>query len=120
MSKLGKFAAACAAVLVGVAAFGATCTYTDGNWDTTPSGESDDIVIVSGDLTWGAALPHKVASWTHKANGNAETYRLNVKVGGDMTLAEEAVVDSYNKGFAATKGIGAPSQASDGKTRRRR
>ena len=145
MSKFKVCAAVLASALVGVNAFGTECTYTDGAWDTAPSGESDDIVIVSGDLTWGAALPHKVASWrqeagtvtfettygaafplfevtgdvalnggtwTHKANSNAETYRLNVRVGGDMTVAEEAVVDSYNKGFAATKGIGAPSQAS--------
>lgn len=144
MSKFKVCAAVLASALVGVNAFGAECTYTDGAWDTAPSGESDDIVIVSGDLTWGTALPHKVASWrqeagtvtfettygaafplfevtgdvalnggswTHKANSDAETYRLNVKVCGDMTVAEEAVVDAYMKGFAATKGIGAPSQS---------
>lgn len=47
--------------------WGATCTFTDGAWDTTPSSAEDEIVIDSGDLTWGATLPPKVASWTQTA-----------------------------------------------------
>lgn len=126
--------AACAAA-VAFNAFGATCTYTDGAWDTPPSGEADDIVIVSGDLTWGAALPHKVASWTqgedytgtvmfettygdafplfevtgdvvlnggtwkHKANsGSSFTWRLNVKIGGGLTIGENAVINANGCG----------------------
>ena len=44
--------------------WGATCKFTDGAWDTPPSSAEDDIVIASGDLTWGATLPPKVKSWT--------------------------------------------------------
>ena len=149
VNKLGRFAAACAAAVLGVSSFGATCSYTDGAWDTTPSGESDDIVIVSGDLTWGAAFPHKVASWTqaedytnntvtfettygdafpqfevtgnvvlnggkwtHKANNDAETYRLDIKVGGNMTIGAKASVHANGKGYAGRKGPGS-GNASD-------
>ena len=76
MTKLVRFAAACVAAVVAFGAcgslWGETCTY-DGGWDVTPSGEADDIVIVSGDLTWGASLPAKVASWTQ--SGGTVTFQ---------------------------------------------
>ena len=68
-----------AAVVAGLVAFGETSTFTDGAWDVPPSSEADDIVIVSGDLTWGASLPAKVASWTQSGG----TVTFQTKYGAD-------------------------------------
>lgn len=38
---------------------------------------------------------------THPANSNAQTYRLNVAVGGDLTIGSAATVTAYRKGYAA-------------------
>ena len=66
--------------------WGATCTFTDGAWDLTPSGETDDIVIASGALTWDAALPAKVASWTQ--TGGTVTFQTAFPGQGDFQLFE--------------------------------
>ena len=58
-----KLCAAVALALLAGVSFGATCTY-NGAWDTAPTGEADEIVIQSGELTWGTSLPAKVASWS--------------------------------------------------------
>ena len=92
MAKLGKFTAACVAVVFAFGACGSllgeTCTY-DGGWDVTPSGAADDIVIVSGDLAWGASLPTRVASWTQ--SGGTVTFQTQYgaapfEVTGDVSL----------------------------------
>ena len=66
--------------------WGATCTFTDGAWDVAPSGETDDIVIASGALTWDAALPAKVASWTQ--TGGTVTFQTAFPGQGDFQLFE--------------------------------
>lgn len=83
MVKRIVLAAAVSACLGGQAA---TCTYTDGAWDVAPSGEDDDIVIVSGNLTWGATLPSKVASWTQ--TGGTVTFQTVFPGQGDFQLFE--------------------------------
>lgn len=41
--------------------------------------------------------------WTHLANDSAQTYRLNVSVGGDFSLDTDATLSAYRKGYAAGK-----------------
>lgn len=86
MNKLGKFAAACAAVVCAFGAQGATCTFTDGAWDTTPSSAEDEIVVASGNLTWGATMPPKVKSWTQ--TGGTVTFQTVFPGQGDFQLFE--------------------------------
>ena len=73
------------ALLAGVS-FGATCTY-NGAWDTAPTGEADEVVVQSGDLTWNTSLPAKVASWT-QTDGTVtfDTGLETFEVVGDVTL----------------------------------
>jgi len=42
-------------------------------------------------------------TWTHRANSDAETYRLKVLAGGDVTIASAAKIDAAGKGFATNK-----------------
>ena len=46
-----------------------TCTY-DGAWDNVPANAEDEVVVVSGALTWTASMPATVKSWTQ--SGGAE------------------------------------------------
>ena len=127
------FAAVAAA---GICARGATCTYS-GEWDAEPTGEDDEIVITSGELTWNLPLK-KVASWTqsggtvtftttyaegdvfeiagdatltggswtHVTNEDKQLNRLNVAIGGKLTVGGEARIDATGKGFVSGKGPG--------------
>ena len=59
---------------------------------------------VSGDVTIAGG------KWTHKKNEAAQTYRLNVKIGGNLTVAADAesgvfgAINVTDKGFAKGKG----------------
>lgn len=88
MHKFGWFVTACAAVSLGLVAQGATCTYTDGEWDSEPTSADDEINIVSGDLTWDSSLPAKVASWTQ--TGGTVTFQTVFPGQGDFELFEVA------------------------------
>ena len=44
--------------------------------------------------------------WTHPANGGDAVHRLNVAVGGAMTLGAGAVIDVFERGYAGEKGPG--------------
>ena len=46
--------------------------------------------------------------WTHTANSSAETYRLRVDVGGNMTIGQNAVINLTKKGYDTAKGPGYP------------
>lgn len=46
--------------------------------------------------------------WTHVKGASAETAKLFVEVGGDMTIGEPASVDVFAKGFTGTVGAGYP------------
>ena len=52
--------------------------------------------------------------WTHKANSSAETYRLRVDVGGDMTIGANASINLTKKGYAPGKGPGSPGSTKEG------
>ena len=50
------------------------------------------------------------AKMTHKANSTAETYRLELDVGGDFTVEDGGAVDVSEKGYSGNnKGPGAPN-----------
>ena len=104
MRKLG--AAVALALLAGVS-FGAKCTY-NGAWDTAPTGETDEIVIQSGELTWGTSLPAKVASWTQ--TGGTVTFALGAstffEVAGDVSLTGGTWTHSANVNAAPQDGAG--------------
>lgn len=40
-------------------------------------------------------------TWTHPANGSAAEYRLNVTVGGNLTIGSSAMIDARKKGLSA-------------------
>ena len=94
--------------------WGATCKFTDGAWDTTPSSAEDDIVIASGDLTWGAALPPKVKSWTQTrgtvtfqtvfpGQGDFQLFEVTGDVsltGGTWTHASNSTTEKYRLNVA--------------------
>ena len=52
--------------------------------------------------------------WTHTANSSAETYRLRVDVGGNMTIGQDAVIHLTKKGYAPGKGPGSPGSTKEG------
>ena len=94
------------ALLAGVS-FGATCTY-NGAWDTAPTGEADEVVVQSGDLTWNTSLPAKVASWTQ--TGGTVTFALGAstffEVVGDVTLTGGTWTHAANASGAPQDGAG--------------
>lgn len=94
--KLAKFAftplplvAISVALFAALSSFGATCAF-NGEWDTPPAA-GDDIVITGGELSWTAAMPQQVASWTQ--SGGTVTFETTyddtlpqLEVTGDVTL----------------------------------
>ena len=80
-----------------VAEFKMTDTYTGTvTIDTLYSGTFSGLAV-TGDMTVeGGTL-------THPANSDAETYRLNLAVGGAFTLGAAAKIDLCGKGFAKGK-----------------
>ena len=61
-----------------------------------------DCLEIAGDVLLNSGV------WTHPANSSAETYRLRVDVGGDMTIGQDAAINLTKKGYAAGKGPGYP------------
>jgi hypothetical protein len=57
---------------------------------------SDRKLTVTGNVTIGAS-----GTLTHTANTSAETHRLFVEVGGDLTIAAGGKIDADVKGYAA-------------------
>lgn len=53
-------------------------------------------------------------TWTHQDNSSAETYRLRVTVGGDMTVGAEARVSTTGRGYDVGYGPGTPTSAHGG------
>ena len=102
-----KFGSAVALALLAGVSFGATCTY-NGAWDTAPTGEADEIVIQSGELTWGTSLPAQVASWTQM--GGTVTFALGAstffEVVGDVSLTGGTWTHSANVNAAPQDGAG--------------
>jgi len=45
----------------------------------------------------------QAGTWTHRANSDAETYRLKVVAGGDVTIASGVAINAAGKGFAKNK-----------------
>lgn len=106
MAKI-KFAtvAALAALFAAPSASAATCTYTDGVWDVTPSA-ADDIVIASGDLTWASPLPTNLHSWT-QLSGYTGTITFStgldaVEIAGDVSLAGGKWTHSSNPSLTSS------------------
>ena len=52
--------------------------------------------------------------WTHTGNSSAETYRLRVDVGGDMTIGQDASINLTKKGYGTGKGPGYPGGTTGG------
>ena len=94
----------------------AECTYT-GSWDVAPTSAEDEIVIESGTLTWDAALPQTVASWTQ--NGGTVTFKTGrsddtrtvgveegdervFKVTGDVTINGGTVMHEVQPSMSAS------------------
>ena len=61
-----------------------------------------DCLEITGDVVLNSGI------WTHTANSSAETYRLRVDVGGDMTIGQDAAINLTKKGYGAGKGPGFP------------
>ncbi len=67
---------------------------------TVYSSSGFDCLEITGDVVLNSGI------WTHTANSSAETYRLRVDVGGDMTIGPNAAIDLSKKGYAVAKGPG--------------
>ena len=50
-------------------------------------------LVVGGDVTL------ESGAWTHRANGQTKLYRLNVKVGGNMTIGPGATIHADGRGY---------------------
>ena len=61
-----------------------------------------DCLEIAGDVVLNSGI------WTHPANSSAETYRLRVDVGGDMTIGQDAAINLTKKGYVTAKGPGYP------------
>ena len=67
-----------------------------------------DCLEITGDVLLNSGV------WNHKGNSNAETYRLRVNVGGDMTIGQDASINLTKKGYAPGKGPGSPGSTKQG------
>ena len=90
MNKLGKFAAACVAVVFAVGACGSlsgeTCTY-DGGWDVTPSGAGNLNLTTNAtvaDIVMTGSKP-KLYLNGHKLRVKAEQHALGAATDPDWT-----------------------------------
>ena len=53
-------------------------------------------------------------TWTHRDNSSAETYRLRVTVGSNMTVGAAARISTTGRGYDVGKGPGTPTSAYGG------
>jgi len=69
---------------------------------TVSNGDIDTKkLIVTGDVTIGAS-----GTLTHTANSSAETHRLSLQVGGNMTIVSGGSISINSKGYTGTSGNG--------------
>ena len=82
---------------------GNVCTWT-GSWSPLTPVAGDDIVIQSGNLTWGSPLPAIVASWSNASGAGTVTFQTvfgtngftNFTVNGNVTLSGGAWTHTVN------------------------
>lgn len=89
-NRLVCFLLGAAVTLVASSSGAEICTYEDGAWKDgkAPTAAEDEIVIVSGELTWDSSLPAEVASWTQ--SGGTVTFQTVFPGQGDFELFEVA------------------------------
>lgn len=69
--------------------------------------EGSTLILDAGTTVENTFVLHSGALLTHTKNDNMALYRIDLTVGGDITIEKGALVDLTGKGFAAKKGPGA-------------
>jgi len=73
-----------------------------------------DKILGSGSINISADLYIGNATLSHQANGATQLYRVNLFVGGDMTVDTDGWINASGSGYTAGNGPGSTGQASGG------
>ena len=83
------------------------CTWSNG-WDNVPDEATDQVVLLAGDLNYGAGLNDTVASWTHLP-GYTGTVTVDTRFPGQggfstLTISGDCIVSNGTITHAANTG----------------